>query len=104
MAMNAWTLAKSAGFTVLREQVGVSVAVVASGNTIVLKWKREKPDGTWPTDAEAVQIAVLSGASAFGVMQLRDGRVLIFNGINLFWRTRTNDPKTASDFEAVTVL
>lgn len=104
MAVTIWTAAKAPQILVLSDGATVSVAVVTSGSTTTLKWKREKKDGTWPADSAAVQITTLSKVEAFPLLQLRDGAVLIGNGVNVFWKTKTLDPQGSADFEAVTVL
>ncbi len=104
MAVTIWESAKYAVPLVLQSGVAVSVAVVVVGTATTLRWKREKPDGTWPTDAQAVTIATLSKAEPFALLQLLDGRVLIGNGIDKFWRTKKSDPKTASDFEVISAI
>jgi len=78
--------------------------VVTSGADLFLKWKREKQNGTWPTDAEAVPVATLSAPGAFTMLQFPDGRVLIGDGISRFWIPKTNDPKVQSDFQVVSVI
>lgn len=104
--MTIWTNAKSADLLILKEGAAVSVATVTMGGNF-LKWKRADKDGNWPPDSAAVLIATLASADEFALDELSKtagGAVLIGNGEKVFYRTKTNDPKSADDFEAVSVL
>ena len=106
MAVTIWqnTDVKFCDVEVLASGAAVSVSVWKSGDAVSLRCKIANGNGSWPADDDAYKIADLTKSEPFFVRQLRDGKLLIGNGKDKFYRSDTGQPKQASDWKAVNVL